>query len=286
LEYIYFQGKLVKKDSKDISFLDRGILYGEGLFETLRVYNGEAFLLDKHIARLKKGCSVLGINCDTDDLSTGGIRSVIDANNIVEGSLRITVTGGGKKGLLPAPDSKCTYFITGKPGSPYSPEHYSKGYKGLISSIKRNPYSPLTYLKSLNFLENILAKKEAYDAGYDEAIFLNVKNFLTEGSITNLFIIKDGEVLTPDEKCGLLPGITREVVIDICNKNKIPVKEKSNLSLSDLISADEAFLTNSLIEIMPLVKINKHLINNDRPGSLTKRLSILYKDYIKICSSP
>ncbi len=284
MKFYIYQGQLIKKDKACINLLDRGLLFGEGLFETIRIYNGYPFLIEKHIDRLEKGCKELGIKIDFS-LLLSNIKIFIEANDLLEGSMRLSVTGGIKSSFLPSINSAGTYFITGQKGNPYPCELYDKGYTALVSKIKKNPYSPLVYLKSLNFTENMMAKKEAALSGYDEAIFLNIKHFLTEGSVTNIFIVKNEQLLTPAIKCGLLPGITREIIIDLCNENKMPVKE-SNLKLSDLLTAEEAFLTNSLMETMPLVKVNKHLISKGNPGAVTAHLTKLYKEKVKSYISP
>ncbi len=271
MEYYCLQGKMLKKDNLAThTLLDRGLLYGEGLFETIKVSQGRLLFLEKHLKRLASGCAVLGINVSREELLEG-LQETVQLNKIAEGSLRLTVTGGEKTGGFSEPNPKGNYFITGQKGNPYSPADYLQGYKGLISSIKRNPFSPLVYLKSLNFLENVLAKKEALTAGYQEALFLNTFGFLTEGSITNLFIIKEGKIFTPAVECGLLAGITREVVINICKKNNNTVIE-GHFFLADLLEANEAFLTNSLLGIMPLTMVNKHSIADGKPGEITGKI--------------
>ncbi len=271
MEYYCLQGKMLKKDCTAVScLLDRGLLYGEGLFETIKVSQGRLLFLEKHLKRLVNGCAVLGINVSREEL-LASLQETMQLNKITEGSLRLTVTGGEKTGDFSEPNPRGNYFITGQKGNLYSPTDYLQSYKGLISSIKRNPFSPVVYLKSLNFLENVLAKKEALIAGYQEALFLNTSGFLTEGSITNLFIVKDGKIFTPAVECGLLAGITREVVIDICKKNSNPAIE-GHFLLTDLLEADEAFLTNSLLGIMPLTMVNNHLIADGKPGGITEKL--------------
>ena len=272
MKYYIFQGHLIEKDEQCINLLDRGLLFGEGLFETIRVYNGVPFLLENHINRLKNGCKQLTISVDFQEILQA-IDKFIEANQLLEGSLRLSVTGG------------LNYFITGRKGVPYSPKLYLKGYSALVSKIKRNDTSPLVYLKSLSFSENMLAKREAALLGYDEALFLNTKHLLAEGSVTNIFIVKRGELSTPHLSCGLLPGITREAIISVSKENNIPINE-SNISLNDLLSADEAFLTNSLMEVMPLVKVNNHSISGGTLGNITSHISNLYKEKVKSYTSP
>ncbi len=275
MEYYCLQGKMLKKDNLAThTLLDRGLLYGEGLFETIKVSQGGLPFLEKHLKRLASGCAVLGINVIEEEL-LAGLKETVRLNEMTEGSLRLTVTGGEKTGGFSEPNPKGNYFITGQKGNPYSPADYLRGYKGLISSIKRNPFSPIVYLKSLNFLENVLAKKEALTAGCQEALFLNTSGFLTEGSITNLFIVKQERIFTPAVACGLLAGITREVVIDICKKNNNPVTE-GHFLLANLLEADEAFLTNSLLGVMPLTMVNNHPIADGKPGKITGKIRELF----------
>ncbi|GAI43845.1 unnamed protein product, partial [marine sediment metagenome] len=184
-------------------------------------------------------------------------------------------------GMVPDP-SACTQptvLILAGHYKPYPEQVYEKGFRAVVSSIRRNSQSPLSRLKSANYLENMLAKQEARAAGVDEAICLNEKGLLAEASMSNIFLVNDGILRTPGEQSGILPGITREVVLELASQLGINTFEQ-DIRLDELFQAQEAFLTNSLMEIMPLTEIDGKPVGSGRPGSLTKRLMVEYKKLV------
>jgi branched-chain amino acid aminotransferase len=278
-EIVYLNGSLIPRSQAKISALDYGFLYGFGLFETMRAYGGQVFRLDSHLNRLVRSAETLGLPIEALDLK-GAVRDTIQANKLSDARVRITISIG-EGGMVPAP-STCkqpTVLILAGHYKPYPKQVYEKGFRAVVSSIRRNSQSPLSRLKSANYLENMLAKQEARAAGVDEAICLNEKGLLAEASMSNIFLVNDGILRTPGEESGILPGITREVVLELASQLGINTLEQ-DIRLDELFQAQEAFLTNSLMEIMPLTKIDGKPIGSGKPESVTRRLMANYKKLV------
>lgn len=279
-EIFYLNGKLLPREEAKISLLDYGFLFGFGLYETVRAYNGKVFRLDNHLARLRYSGARLGIIIHPK-LIREAVSDVIKANSFKQTRLRISVSIG--EGTMSPDLDSCkqpTIAILASEYKPPSREKYQNGYKMVLSSIRRSSLSPVTYLKSGNTIENMLARRNAKNAGADEAVFLNEKDYLTETAGSNLFIVKDGVLKTPRYESGILPGVTRVVVFELAAKLGINVREV-NLKLADLLLADEAFITNSLIEIVPVTIFNGKPIADGKPGALTIKLMKAYKALVR-----
>ncbi len=276
----YFNGSLIPIEDIKLSITDRGFLYGDGIFETIRIYNKIPFCFEQHLHRLKVGAKHLALPLPDSKTITQTVHSLIKSNSISNGTLRITVTGGDTDQTLwpRSPLVKSTILITAKKTIPYKEKHYEQGYKAITISFPRNELSPLAGIKSLNYLENILGRREATEANCQEGLFLNTKGELTEGTISNLFIYDGNTLLTPPVNSGILPGITRNTVIDLVKTNlRLPMVEK-NLYPEDLFNCKEAFLTASIMEIMPLVEIDGKIIGNGSPGEITLILLSRYQN--------
>ena len=243
--YIHFNGKLVNKSDTHILPGSEGFLYGYGLFETIKLYQGEIIFFAEHFARMEDGCKKLGLQLDKGpDEILNYCYELTQANQLTNGGIRVTF----------AKNNQETYLVITTRASTYREEVYQKGFKILFAKAKRNPEALLVGVKTNNYLENLLTLNEAKQMGYDEAVFLNVFNKVSEGAISNLFFVKDGEILTPAQECGLLPGIIRSKVLDIADKRGIPL-ETGEFTKEELLNADEIFLTNSLLDIMPVSSI-------------------------------
>ena len=278
-EIVYLNGSLMPRSQASISVLDYGFLYGFGLFETMRAYGGQVFLLDRHLSRLARSAEILGMPIGVADLKEA-VMATIQANQLSEARIRITISIG-EGGIAPDPNTcnKPTVLILAGHYQPYPEQVYQKGFRAVISSIRRNSQSPLSRLKSANYLESILARQEARAAGVDEALCLNEKGLLAEVSMSNIFLVTDGILRTPGQGSGILPGITREVVLELASQLGINTLEH-DIRLDELFHAQEAFLTNSLIEVMPLTQIDGKPIGSGSPGSFTKRLMVAYKELV------
>lgn len=278
--FIYLNGSLVPKEEAKVSVFDRGFLYGDGAFETVRIYDGKPFMIDEHITRLLNGLKALRFQKLPAGLKVYALK-LIEANKVLNGVLRIAVTRGElTSGIDPSACKEPTVVITAREGMPYNEGLYEKGFKAIIPSVRKDSRSPLCKVKSANFLTHILAKGEATDAGVDEAIMLNYEGFLTETTVSNIFLLKGNTLLTPSEESGILPGITRKVVLEMAEKMGLNAGERE-IRPEEIYNADEAFLTNSLMEVMPLVEVDKKAIGNGLPGKITREVRKNYQKLVR-----
>ena len=278
-EIVYLNGYLMPLGQASISVLDYGFLYGYGLFETMRAYGGKIFRLDSHLSRLARAAEILGLPIEALELKDA-VMDTIQANKLGDARIRITISMG-EGGMVPDPSTcgKPTVLILAGHYQPYSEQVYQKGFRAVVSSIRRNSQSPLSRLKSANYLESMLAKQEARAAGVDEALCLNEKGLLAEASMSNIFLVTDGILRTPGQESGVLPGIIRETIMELASQLGINTLEQ-DIRLDELFQAQEAFFTNSLIEVMPLIEVDGKFIGSGRPGSLTQRLMVAYKELV------
>ena len=270
---VYLDGKFVPEEEAKISIFDHGFLYGDGVFEGIRAYNGRVFRLREHMNRLYDSAKAIDLQIPiTKEEFEKIILETLRINKLRDAYIRPIVTRGvGDLGLDPRKCKKPTIIVITKPWGKLYGDLYERGLKAVTVAVRRNPYDALPpNIKSLNYLNNILAKIEANAKGGDEAIFLDKLGFISEGSGDNVFIVKNGSILTPPT-INNLPGITREVVIEIIKKLGIPFAER-NLSLYDLYTADEVFVTGTAAEIAPIVEVDGRKIGDGKPGKLTKRL--------------
>lgn len=286
-EIIYLNGQLVSGFEAKLSPSDHGFLYGYGLFETMRAYNGHIFRLDAHLTRLRCSAESIGLTHGilTTEEGKQSLKSAcvatLEANKLKDARIRLTVSAG--EGDV-APDlSTCsspTVLITARNLVPLPPEKYETGFKAAISFLRRNSQSPLSRLKSTCYMENVLARMTAKAAGYDEAIFLNEQGYLAEGSTTNVFLVSHGELITPCFESGVLPGIARDTVLEIARTSNIKATERW-VELNELVEAEEALLSNSILEFMPLVSVEGRPIGTGKPGKLTRDLLFSYRKLVE-----
>lgn len=273
--WVWLEGRLWRENEVPL-VLERAIFYGDGLFETLRVCGGQPLFLGEHIRRLMKGAAVLGFATALEpEVLAHAVQETIAANEAEEGSVRLTVIRGRGPGLYPGTSAPPLVLVTFRPGVPYASELYERGFKAIFVSFPRNERSPLVYVKSLSFLENILGKKEAAEKGADEGLFRNTAGYLCEGTVSNIFLVREQTLVTPDVASGLLPGIVREVIIRLAREMGLSVEERP-VRPEELFGADEAFLTNSLLEVMPLVAVEDRMIGDGKPGPVTRFLREQY----------
>ena len=286
-EIVYLNGSLIPRSQALISPFDHGFLYGYGLFETMRAYHGKIFLLEKHIKRLLNSASIVGLGnqLDSYELSKACIDTV-RANDLLDARIRLTISKGEVDSFSGKNTSiNPTVLVTARSYTPVPAEIYNRGFKARISSYIRCSQSPLSRLKSANYLLNVLAKTEAEAAGLDEALLLNERGHITEGSISNVFFATSHSIVTPPLESGILAGITREVVMKLVTAMEIEVVEEE-VGLEDLPGFKEALLTNSMIEIMPLVEVIGNTgkftpIGSGTPGMLTVQLMAAYREMVE-----
>ena len=295
-KFVYLNDRLVTVEEAKISVLDHGFLYGNGLFETMRAYkNYHVFRLQQHLDRLFRSAESIRLKIEIPPapFNKGGenpaeaiekaIVETLAVNGLTDaGYIRLTISQGtGAPGPDPMTCEKPTLLIVAKSFVSYPETLYQNGASAIVSNIIRNAHSPIPRLKSLNYLENILARFQSRDVGAQESIFIDTDGYVAEGSMSNIFFVKSGELYTPSTECPILPGITREVILEVASKVGIIIHE-GQWTLEQLLTADEAFLTNSLMELMPLTRIDSAYINNGKPGEMTLRLMTLYKRQVEI----
>jgi branched-chain amino acid aminotransferase len=282
---IYIDGKFYPKPEAKISVYDHGLLYGDGVFEGIRAYHGAIFKLREHIDRLYKSAHAIMLNLDIskDEL----IRAVIDTlkrNNLRDGYIRLVVTRGcGDLGLDPRKCAKPSVIIIADTIRLHSDDRKEKGITAIIAWVRRDAIDATSHeVKSLNYMNSILAKIEANNADVDEAISLERTGYVCEGVAENIFIVRDGTILTPHSSTGALPGITAKVVARIGRKLGYTVIER-NISPHELFTADEVFLTGTAAEIVPVREINKRIIGDGKRGPISKRLM---EEFQKVVEDP
>lgn len=265
-------GQLMPEHQAMVPALDRGVLYGYGLFETMAIYSGQVLLIDRHLDRLTQAAPKLGLELpyEQGDLISM-ITRVVAANKIDEGYLRVTLTAGS---VTPGPPLQGTVFIQARSGIPYTKQQYHNGVAAGICRVRRNDTSPLVYLKTLNYLDNLMAREESRRRGWAEGLLLNTRGLLAEGTASNLFLVLRGRLVTPDLESGILPGIIRQVVLELAGEVALPCEERQ-VTPEELFKADEAFLTNSLMGVMPLTLVDGRPVGDGAPGSVTAMLTEL-----------
>lgn len=266
---ISVNGKIIPRDKFLYPIDSSGFMYGYGIFETMKIVENKILFLEEHIDRLKNGCKILGLTLKYDfkDIKKY-CYDLIHANGITGGVVKLTYVNGDNNTLI----------ITTRKNS-YKDEDYNRGFKVAFSDVKRNPYSKLVYVKSNNYLENILARREVVSRGYDEVIFENIHNEICEGAISNIFFIKNKKIYTPKVECGILSGIARTKVLELIKELNIN-HEVGIFDKRTLLEADEIFITNSLMDIMPISQVDNKTFNINN-YNITNLLIDKFKVFIK-----
>ena len=271
---ININGTLYDKEDAKISVYDHGLLYGDGVFEGMRSYGGKVFRHREHLERLWESARTICLEIPTTPAELeDAVNATLAANNITDGYIRLVVTrGAGSLGLDPNRTSDPQVIIITDHITLYPKEFYENGLEIITASTVRNHPAALNpRIKSLNYLNNILAKVEGLKAGCVEALMLNSQGNVAECTGDNIFVVKDGELLTPSIDSGILAGITRAVVIELAQQASITVRELT-LSRHDIYVADECFLTGSAAEVIPVVKVDDRPIGSGKPGPVTQEL--------------
>lgn len=271
---IYISGKLYDKDDAKISVYDHGLLYGDGVFEGLRSYSGKVFRLEQHLARLYNSAKAIWLEIPmTREAMADAVKSTLKANNLDDAYIRLVVTrGAGTLGLDPNRTSDPQVIIITDKIALYPDELYRNGLEIVtVSTLRNHPAALSPRIKSLNYLNNILAKIEGLQAGCIEALMLNHKGEVAECTGDNIFLVRDGVLLTPPNDAGILEGITREAVIELARESGREVREIA-LTKHDVYIADECFLTGTAAEVIPVVKVDSRRIGTGTPGPITVEL--------------
>jgi len=275
---IYLNDRFVREEEAVVSVFDHGFLYGDGVYETIRSYGSRIFMRDQHLARLRRSADAIGLTIPIPEHKWPGLlHEAMTRNDVgndrIDAYLRITITrGAGDIGLDPALCPTPTVVIMTKALSPPSPQTYQNGVSLIVAKTRRNlPTALDPQIKATNFLNNIQAKREAIAAGAFDSILLNWKSHLTECTVSNLFFVQAGRLCTPALACGLLDGITRDIVLNLARELQIPVDE-GYFGVEAIRRADECFVTNTSMEVMPVTVVDRHPIGNGTPGLLTQQL--------------
>lgn len=281
---IYLNGKLVEKENAKISVFDHGLLYGDGVFEGIRSYNNLIFRLKDHIDRLYRSAQAIMLEVPlAKEKMVGAIVKTLRANKLKDAYIRVVVSRGeGDLGLDPRKCRQPTLFIITDSIALYPEELYKKGLDIVTVPTRRNINEALSpQIKSLNYLNNIMAKIEAINFKVEEALMLTNEGYLCECTGDNIFLVKGSKLLTPPTSVGILAGITREAVLEIAKKRNIIVGEEM-LTRYDLFNAEEVFLTGTAAEIIPVVKIDARTVGNGKPGRITLSLTEDFRKATKI----
>jgi len=295
MSFVWINGQFVPEDQAHLSLRDTGLLHAAGLFSTFRAKGGKIFRFNDHLARLRRSCEALFIPLIyKDEGLIAAAKEILQRNGLSDARMRLSVTRGTAQqdplhGLRLSP----TTFLTATAFESYPAEYYEKGMTVIaLDDQKLNPYDIQAGHKTLNYFSRLSALRDATQRGAGEALWFNVHNYLQSGSISNIFIIKNGTLITPPtrddlldpviaEKCpypksATLPGITRQVIFEIAAAEKIPI-ERAAININQVLEADEAFLTNSVMGIMPIARVERKAIGLDKPGAITRRLAEIYE---------
>ncbi|HEX7449671.1 MAG TPA: branched-chain-amino-acid transaminase [Pirellulales bacterium] len=271
---VYISGKLFDKEDAKISVYDHGLLYGDGVFEGIRSYGGKVFRLEAHLKRLWDSAKAIWLTIPMSrETLAAAVYDTLRVNNIADGYVRLVVTrGAGTLGLDPNRTSDPQVIIITDHIALYPREMYEKGLEIVTVSVVRNhPAAMSPRIKSLNYLNNILAKIEGLQAGCVEALMLNTKGEVAECTGDNVFLVRDGVLLTPPNEAGILEGVTRQAVIELARETGREVREIA-LTKHDVYIADEMFLTGTAAEVIPVVKVDSRQIGSGKPGPITRDL--------------
>lgn len=284
---VYIDGSYYPKSQAKVSVYDHCFLYGDGVFEGIRAYDGRVFKLDEHIDRLYSSAKAIKLEIP---MSKEELKKVIidtlRVNELKDAYVRVVITRGiGDLGLDVRKCPKASIIVIVEPWGPYYGDLYERGLKVITASIRRHsPRCLNPNIKACNYLNNILAKIEANLAGADEAIMLTMEGYVSEGTGDNVFVVKNGELITPPAVY-ILRGITRQAIIELANEMGIPVKEQ-DITPYDLYNADEVFLTGTAAEVAPVVEVDGRIIGDGKPGPMTKKLSEKFKELTRTTGAP
>jgi branched-chain amino acid aminotransferase len=278
MKLIYLNDRFVREEEAVVSVFDHGFLYGDGVYETIRSYGSRIFMRDQHLARLRRSADAIGLTIPIPEqrwpvlLHEAMTRNDV-GNDRIDAYIRVTITrGAGEIGLDPALCPTPTIVIMAKPLAPPSPQAYRDGVNLVVAKTRRNlPTALDPRIKTINFLNNIQAKREAIAAGAFDCILLNWESHLTECTVSNLFFVQSGRLWTPALSCGLLDGITRDIVLNLARELQIPVEE-GHFGVETIHQAEECFVTNTSMEVMPVTMVDGHPIGHGTPGLLTQQL--------------
>ena len=280
-EWVSINGRLMPAEQAQVSVFDSGFMQGVGLFETMRCYNGVVFRLDQHLARLVRSSAALGWTVKPDaEALRENVEQVVGATEAADARVRLTVTTGSlREADLQTPPA-LTVVASAAPGASYPAELYQRGVTVTICEIRQRADDPTCGHKTVSYFARLASLRRAHAVQAFESIWLTPENLLAEGAISNVFVVRDGAVLTPPLDTPVLPGITRGTVLALAARLRMPAEERA-LTIEDLLDADEVFLTNSLMEIMPVVRVERRAIGTEQVGDAVRTLYEAYGDLVQ-----
>ena len=279
MEKVFLNNKLVDIAKACISVTDSGFLYGAGLFETMRSYNGVVFALADHLDRLFFSAKSLSIKNTYDKkIITESIYMLLKANKLTDARLRLTLSNGPMAGA--EEQLKPTLLITATKLQPYPGEYYKKGVMVILSASRQNTFEPTCGHKTISYFSRMITLNIAHQQRAAEALWFTTDNRLAEGCVSNVFVVKDSVIHTPGIETPVLAGIARKTISEIASMNSIKLVEK-DLYINDVLGADEIFLTNVIMQIMPVTSVEKHIVGDGKVGVMTKRLQISFDELVE-----
>ncbi len=288
MSVIFLNGEFVARDSARVSVFDHGYLYGDGIFEGIRAYNGRVFRLDEHLDRLYESARTIMLQIPLTKVQMReAVLETLRRNGLHEGYIRLVISRGpGDLGLDPRKCPQATVVVIAENIQLYPQEAYTRGLRAITTTtrkIRSDMLSP--QVKSLNYLGNILARIEVNQAGADEGIMLNAEGYVTECTADNIFIVRGGELWTPPAFLGTLKGITRDTVLELARAREIRAQERV-FTMHDVYTADECFLTGTAAEVAPVVEVDGRPIGDGKPGAVTKRLNEAFRARVQAEGAP
>ena len=278
-EKVFLNDKLIDTEKARISATDSGFLYGAGLFETMRSYDGVVFALKDHLERLFTSAGALFINNPFDEeYLTDAIYKVLKANKLTDARLRLTLSNGPMAGA--EEQLKPTLLITATKLQPYPGEYYKNGVMVILSASRQNTFEPTCGHKTTSYFSRMITLNMAHQQRAAEALWFTTDNRLAEGCVSNVFLVKDSVIYTPGIETPVLAGIARKTVCEIASTNSIKLVEK-DLNIDDVLGADEIFLTNVIMQIMPVSRVEKHIVGDGKVGTMTQRLQISFGELVE-----
>lgn len=282
-DFVHFNGRIVPASEAQLSAFDAGFTHAAGLFETMRAYGGRVFRLGDHLDRLAASARKLEMSLElSGDRLENAASQLLEANGLRDARLRLVVTPG----QVPRPGQpddlrlRQTTLLTAEEVRPYPKELYQQGMRVALCPYKQNPSDPLAGHKTLAYLPRLLAMKEAAARRCNEALWFTTENVLAEGCVCNVFIVCEGALHTPPLNTPILAGVTRKAILEAAASNEIPCRERP-IDIHALLAANEVFLTGSVLEVMPVTSIEKHMVGDGKPGEVTKRVMALYRDVVE-----
>jgi len=272
---VFLNGRIVPEDQATVSVADAGFLHGASVFSTALAHQGVVFRLDRHLSRMLDTARMIGLRTDaTREGLAAATAELLAANRLAEARVRITLSPGSVHG------AETTTLITASPLPAYPPEWYDKGIGVVVSSLRQGSGPPIYGCKTGCYLPRIIARREAAEKGFDEALWFTEDHRLAEACACNVFLVLGGEVLTPPTDTPVLPGVVREAVIELCGSLDIPCRDDRALAIRELLAAEEVFLTSSCAGIRPVVRVERHAVGSEKPGPVTRRIIQAYRELL------